>query len=165
MRILLTDEPFDAQEALRINLINEVVDHSKLMERADEIATQIVKMPPVAVRMMKEFAIRFQDIPVTEAWRVQTLINSLLTQLTTDGDEGRKAFQEKREPILMEGFVKRRTGILCLIKMIGLSWIKSVGSYMVKFGYVGFIGNIFNITCDMRGIFLEDICHTLIIRM
>jgi len=36
---------------------------------------------------------------------------------------------------------------------------------MVKFGYVGFIGNIFNITCDMRGIFLEDICHTLIIRM
>ena len=78
--------------------------------------------------------------------------------------EGRR-FKRKGSPILMEGFVKRRTGILCLIKMIGLSWIKSVGSYMVKFGYVGFIGNIFNITCDMRGIFLEDICHTLIIRM
>ena len=108
MRILLTDEPFDAQEALRINLINEVVDHSKLMERADEIATQIVKMPPVAVRMMKEFAIRFQDIPITEAWRVQTLINSLLTQLTTDGDEGRKAFQEKREPNF-DGGIRQKT--------------------------------------------------------
>ena len=108
MRILLTDEPFDAQEALRINLINEVVDHSKLMERADEIATQIVKMPPVAVRMMKEFAIRFQDIPITEAWRVQTLINSLLTQLTTDGDEGRKAFQEKRQPNF-DGGIRQKT--------------------------------------------------------
>ena len=27
MRILLTDEPFDAKEALRMNLINEVVPH------------------------------------------------------------------------------------------------------------------------------------------
>ena len=36
---------------------------------------------------------------------------------------------------------------------------------MVRFGNGGFIGNIFNITCDIRGIFLEDICHTLIIQM
>jgi enoyl-CoA hydratase/carnithine racemase len=35
MRILLTDEPFDAQEALRINLINEVVPHERLMSRAE----------------------------------------------------------------------------------------------------------------------------------
>ena len=98
MRILLTDEAFDAKEALRINLINEVVPHDQLMTRAEEIATQIAGMPPLAVRMMKEFVIRFRDIPVTEAWRVQTLINSLLTQLTTDGDEGRQAFLEKRPP-------------------------------------------------------------------
>ena len=98
MRILLTDEAFDAKEALRINLINEVVPHDQLMSRAEEIATQIAGMPPLAVRMMKEFVIRFRDIPVTEAWRVQTLINSLLTQLTTDGDEGRQAFLEKRPP-------------------------------------------------------------------
>ncbi len=98
MRILLTDEPFGAEEALRINLINEVVPHDKLMSRAEEIATHIAGLPPLAVRMMKEFVIRFRDIPVTEAWRVQTLMNSLLTQLSTDGDEGRKAFLEKRPP-------------------------------------------------------------------
>ena len=108
MRILLTDEPFDAQEALRINLINEVVGHDQLMERAEEIATQIAKMPPVAVRMMKEFAIRFQDIPITAAWRGQTLIYSLLTQLTTDGDEGRQAFREKREPNF-DGGIRQKT--------------------------------------------------------
>jgi enoyl-CoA hydratase/carnithine racemase len=103
MRILLSDEPFDAQEARRINLINEVVPHDRLLSRAEEIATQIAGMPPLAVRMMKEFVIRFRDIPVTEAWRVQTLMNALLTQLSTDGDEGRKAFQEKRPPAFTGG--------------------------------------------------------------
>ena len=98
MKILLTDEPFDAKEALRMNLINEVVPHAELITRAEEIASGIVKMPPLAVRMMKEFAVRFGDIPITEAWRVQTLMNALLTQLSSDGEEGRRAFLEKRSP-------------------------------------------------------------------
>ena len=98
MKILLTDQPFDAKEALRINLINEMVPHNSLMDRAEELAVHISKLPPLAVRMMKEFTIRFRDIPITEAWRVQTLMNSLLTQLSTDGDEGRNAFLEKRPP-------------------------------------------------------------------
>ncbi|MED5410211.1 MAG: enoyl-CoA hydratase/isomerase family protein [Chloroflexota bacterium] len=98
MKILLTDEPFDATEALRMNLINEVVTHENLIKRAEEIASGIVKMPPLAVRMMKEFVIRFKDIPITEAWRVQTLMNALLTQLSADGEEGRRAFLEKRPP-------------------------------------------------------------------
>jgi enoyl-CoA hydratase/carnithine racemase len=107
MRILLTDEPFNAKEALRINLVNEVVPHDKLLTRAEEIATQIAGMPPLAVRMMKEFVIRFRDIPVTEAWRVQTLMNALLTQMTTDGEEGRKAFLEKRPPEFTGGIRQR----------------------------------------------------------
>ena len=98
MKILLTDEPFDASEALRMNLINEVVPHEDLIKRAEEIASGIAKMPPLAVRMMKEFVIRFKDIPITEAWRVQTLMNALLTQLSADGEEGRRAFLEKRPP-------------------------------------------------------------------
>ena len=98
MRILLMDEPFDAAEALRINLINEVVEHDSLMERAEELAAHIAGLPPLAVRMMKELTLRFGDIPVTEAWRVQTLMNALLTQFSADGDEGRAAFLEKRPP-------------------------------------------------------------------
>lgn len=107
MRILLTDDAFDAQEALRMNLINEVVPHEQLLPRAEQIATQIAKMPPLAVRMMKEFIIRFRDIPITEAWRVQTLMNALLTQLTTDGDEGRQAFIEKR-PANFTGGIRQK---------------------------------------------------------
>jgi enoyl-CoA hydratase/E-phenylitaconyl-CoA hydratase/naphthyl-2-hydroxymethylsuccinyl-CoA hydratase len=33
------------------------------MQRAEKIARHIVSMPPVAVRMMKEFVIRFGDLP------------------------------------------------------------------------------------------------------
>jgi len=107
MRILLTDEPFGAEEALRIGLINEVVPHAKLMERAEELARHICTLPPAAVRMMKEFVIRFGEMPTDQAWQVQTLINSLLIQATTDGEEGRAAFNAKRKPDF-SGDLRRR---------------------------------------------------------
>ncbi len=96
MRILLTDEPVDADEALRIGLVNEVVEHDQLLARAEEIARHICTMPPLAVRMMKEFLIRFGESRTDEAWQVQNLINNLLIQTTADGEEGRRAFNEKR---------------------------------------------------------------------
>ncbi|HEX4171785.1 MAG TPA: enoyl-CoA hydratase/isomerase family protein [Acetobacteraceae bacterium] len=107
MKILLTDEPFDAQEALRIGLVNDVVPHAQLMERAERYARHIVKLPPVAVRMMKEFVVRFGDLPTDQAWHVQTLINNLLIQVTTDGEEGRQAFNAKRPPNFT-GALRRR---------------------------------------------------------
>lgn len=107
MRILLTDEPFDAAEALRIGLINEVVPHAQLLERAEEIARHICTLPPVAVRMMKEFVIRFADVPTDQAWQVQTLINSFMIHATTDGEEGRRAFNEKRKPEFTGGLRRR----------------------------------------------------------
>ena len=107
MKILLTDEPFDAQEALRIGLVNEVVPHAQLMERAEKIARHIVTLPPAAVRMMKEFVIRFGEMPTDQAWQVQTLMNSLLIQATADGEEGRRAFNEKRKPNF-DGALRKR---------------------------------------------------------
>jgi enoyl-CoA hydratase/E-phenylitaconyl-CoA hydratase/naphthyl-2-hydroxymethylsuccinyl-CoA hydratase len=107
MKMLLTDEPFDAAEALRIGLINEVVPHTQLLERAEAIARKIVQMPPVAVRMMKEFVVRFGELPLEQAWHVQNLMNNLLIQVTTDGEEGRQAFNEKRKPNFT-GALRRR---------------------------------------------------------
>jgi len=107
MKMLLTDDPVDAQEALRIGLVNEVVPHTQLMERAEKIARHIVTLPPVAVRMMKEFVVRFGDLPTDQAWHVQNLINTLLIQTTTDGEEGRVAFNEKRLPDFT-GALRRR---------------------------------------------------------
>jgi enoyl-CoA hydratase/carnithine racemase len=107
MRMLLTDEPVLADEALRIGLINEVVPHAQLLERAEAIARHIVTLPPVAVRMMKEFALRFGDLPTDQAWHIQTLINTMLINNTMDGEEGRAAFNEKR-PANFTGALRKR---------------------------------------------------------
>jgi enoyl-CoA hydratase/E-phenylitaconyl-CoA hydratase/naphthyl-2-hydroxymethylsuccinyl-CoA hydratase len=110
MKMLLTDEPVDADEALRIGLVNEVVPHAELMARAERLARHIVGLPPVAVRMMKEFVVRFGDLPTDQAWHVQNLINNLLIQVTTDGEEGRRAFNAKRPPDFTGGLRRRGEG-------------------------------------------------------
>jgi enoyl-CoA hydratase/carnithine racemase len=107
MRMLLADEPIDAAEAHRIGLINEIAPHDQLMDRAESLARHIVSLPPVAVRMMKEFAIRYRDVPEDTAWHVQTMMNALLIQTTQDGEEGRAAFNEKRPPRFTGGLRRR----------------------------------------------------------
>ena len=107
MKILLTDLPFDAAEALRVGLVNEVVPHADLMARAETLARHIVELPPLATRMMKEFVVRFGDLPIDQAWHVQNLMNHLLIQTTTDGEEGRRAFNAKEKP-KFTGTLRRR---------------------------------------------------------
>ena len=110
MKILLTDLPFDAAEALRVGLVNEVVPHAELLQRAETLARHIVTLPPLATRMMKEFVVRFGDLPTDQAWHVQNLMNHMLIQTTTDGEEGRRAFNEKRPPNFTGTLRKRGSG-------------------------------------------------------
>ncbi len=107
MKMLLTDQEVDAAEAVRIGLINEAVPCEDLMTRAEELAREIVAMPPVAARMMKEFANRFGDMPFDQMWQVQHLMTTMLSNMTTDGEEGRIAFNEKR-PANYTGALRRR---------------------------------------------------------
>ncbi len=107
MRMLLTDDPLDADEALRVGLVNEVVAHNDLLDRAESIAQRVAQLPPVAVRMMKEFVVRYREVPEDAAWHVQHLMNTLLQQITTDAQEGPAAFNERREP-RFTGQLRRR---------------------------------------------------------
>ncbi len=50
MRWLLTGDMFDAAEALRIGLAQEVVEPGKQVERAAEIAATIAAQAPLGVR-------------------------------------------------------------------------------------------------------------------
>ena len=98
MKMLLTDEIVNAQDAVRIGLINEAVPPDQLMPRAFELAKRITKMPPLATIKMKEFIHRFSDLPVEQAWNIQAMMNFLLLQTTQDAQEGRTSFLERRDP-------------------------------------------------------------------
>ncbi len=52
-RWALTGDHFDAHEALRIGMINEVVPHDKLMETARALAKRIALVPEPSVRLNK----------------------------------------------------------------------------------------------------------------
>ncbi|CAI7988861.1 Short-chain-enoyl-CoA hydratase (Fragment) [Geodia barretti] len=49
MRLILTGEIIDAQEALRIGLVDEVVPHEELMEQAFSLAGKIAANPYLSV--------------------------------------------------------------------------------------------------------------------
>jgi enoyl-CoA hydratase len=49
----LTGDHFDAQEALRIGMVNEVVPHDELMERSRTLAKRIALVPEPSVRLNK----------------------------------------------------------------------------------------------------------------
>jgi enoyl-CoA hydratase/carnithine racemase len=57
-RWALTGDHFDAAEALRIGMVNEVVPHDKLMERTLELAHRIAKVPEPSVRLNKAVAMQ-----------------------------------------------------------------------------------------------------------
>jgi enoyl-CoA hydratase/carnithine racemase len=57
-RWALTGDHFDAAEALRIGMVNEVVPHHQLMERAMELARRIAKVPEPSVRLNKAVAMQ-----------------------------------------------------------------------------------------------------------
>ncbi len=52
-RWALTGDHFDAQEALRIGMVNEVVPHDQLMDAARALAKRIALVPEPAVRLNK----------------------------------------------------------------------------------------------------------------
>ncbi len=104
MKMLLADETVDAEEAVRIGLVNEAVPAQDLLTRALEIAHGIAQKPPLATMKMKEFIHRFSDLPVEQAWNIQALMNFLMLHTSADAQEGRNAFIERREPNYTGGY-------------------------------------------------------------
>jgi E-phenylitaconyl-CoA hydratase len=98
MYFLLTGERMNAEDALRAGLINKVVPLSELMTEAERIARRICENAPLAVRAIKELAVRGQYLPIEQGLRLEQAIQRVLST-TDDAKEGPKAFAEKRKPI------------------------------------------------------------------
>jgi enoyl-CoA hydratase len=97
MELLLTGEPIDAAEALRIGLVNRVAKKEELLAQAEALARKILAVGPVAVRYMMEAADRGLDLPLEQALLLEADYFSRCFE-TEDMREGTRAFLEKRAP-------------------------------------------------------------------
>jgi enoyl-CoA hydratase/carnithine racemase len=78
MMLLLTADFIDAEEALRIGLINRVVEPEALMDEARRLAGTIGSRAADAVAMTKELALRGLTAPLEESMRVYSAYMSAL---------------------------------------------------------------------------------------
>ncbi len=96
MRWLLTGDEFDANEALRIGLVQEIVPNEKLLEKAIEIAETISKQAPLGVKATIESARKMQSEGFEAAKKhLQPQILELFQSVDTQ--EGVQSFLERRE--------------------------------------------------------------------
>jgi len=97
LELIMTAEPIDAQEALRIGFVSRVVPLELLMAEAEAVAHRIAERGPIAVRYAKEAISRGLDMTLEQGLRYETDLTVIL-QTTEDRAEGVKAFLEKRQP-------------------------------------------------------------------
>jgi enoyl-CoA hydratase/carnithine racemase len=90
--------PLSADEAYRIGLAQWLVEHSKLMPTALEVAAHVAALPPLAARLTKESLLRGLDIPNLADASLVDLYRFAALELTEDKVEGHRAWREKRTP-------------------------------------------------------------------
>jgi methylglutaconyl-CoA hydratase len=95
--LLLTGRLFDAEEARRIGLVNEIVPADQLLKRANELAAQLMENSPASLlytkRLLSSAARAELDAQIDAAVRENAAIRS-----TEDFREGVTSFLEKRRP-------------------------------------------------------------------
>jgi len=96
MELLLIGDTLTAQQALQYGLINKVVPKERLMDTAEEYARKLVANAPLAVRAIKELAVRSQYLHLSDGLRLESSIQQVLRQ-SEDAKEGPRAFAEKRK--------------------------------------------------------------------
>jgi enoyl-CoA hydratase/carnithine racemase len=94
-RMALAGEMFDADQALALGLVDEVVAPGEGLKRAEALAADIAKRGPVAVQIVKAM-INFAEGEDLDA-PIEGLAGAL-TATTGDLAEGVASFRSKREP-------------------------------------------------------------------
>lgn len=96
MRWMLTGDVFDAAEALRIGLVQEIVPAADLLARATALATHVAAQAPIAVQLTMESS-RYAMTNGQDAEAARLLDHARVVMGTEDAAEGMRSFIERRE--------------------------------------------------------------------
>ena len=97
MELMMTGRRWNAQEAKDYGMVLDVVPPDQLMDRAMDLANEVIKSPPLGLAATKRLAYQNE---VDDLARIQDLTGQYIQHLfvSEDGVEGVKAFMERREP-------------------------------------------------------------------
>jgi enoyl-CoA hydratase len=95
---MLAGDSIDADEALRLGLVNRLADPARLPDEAEALARAVTDFAaPLAARACLEAVTRGTRLPLEEGLRLETELFARLFS-TRDVREGTRAFLEKRKP-------------------------------------------------------------------
>ena len=96
--LLLTGRIFDAEEAVRLGLVNEIVSQESLMTRARELAAALMQNSPNSLRATKKLLTDHARAEIDQQIEAAIRENAGV-RLTADFREGISSFLEKRKPV------------------------------------------------------------------
>jgi 2-(1,2-epoxy-1,2-dihydrophenyl)acetyl-CoA isomerase len=97
MELICTGAIVDAEEALHLRIVSQVVEPGELMNTAKALAHHIASNAPLPIRLAKRAVQQRQQGGIREALARETAAQNVCYG-TRDGVEGLRAFLEKREP-------------------------------------------------------------------
>lgn len=96
MYLALTGKHISPEEALRMGLVNEVVEPDELLPRAFALAELVAQGNPLEIAGLKEFWRTYPQLPGASYSIVADGIRKRIDMQTTDRNEGRRSFIDRR---------------------------------------------------------------------
>ncbi len=96
--LLMTAENIEAQEAFRLGLVQKLTEPETLLEETLRIARQIAFKGPLALQKVKKVTRQGLELNLEDGCRLENKEFGPLFGMGSQGEEGMKAFLEKRKP-------------------------------------------------------------------